>query len=285
MHPPLDAAGAGGQARCMTASLKIASWNINSVRLRIGLVGRFVDEHGPDVLCLQEIKCETGVFPVQAFRDMGLPHLVIAGQKGWHGVAIAARVPLEELPVPDFCRHGEARVAAARIGGDGGITIHNLYVPAGGDEPDRASNPKFDHKLDFVARMDAHYAAADTTRTVVTGDLNIAPGEHDVWSHKDLLNVVSHTPVETTALEALRQRGRFADLARVGRPATEKLYSWWSYRSADWTRNDRGRRLDHIWAGEALAPGFDPATFQIVRDARSWEKPSDHVPVVARLSL
>jgi exodeoxyribonuclease III len=269
----------------MPETLKIASWNINSVRLRIGLVGRFVDSHGPDILCLQEIKCETGLFPAQALADMGLPHLVVRGQKGWHGVAIASRVPLEDIEPPDFCRHGEARVAAARIGGAGGIEVHNLYVPAGGDVPDRAANPKFDHKLDFLARMDACYAGCDTARTIVTGDLNIAPGEHDVWSHKDLLDVVSHTPVETAALEGIRTRGRFADLARVAVAPPARLYSWWSYRSADWTKNDRGRRLDHIWAGEALAPGFDPASFEILRDARSWDKPSDHVPVMARITI
>jgi exodeoxyribonuclease-3 len=106
-----------------------------------------------------------------------------------------------------------------------------------------------------------------------------------VWSHKDLLDVVSHTPVETQALEGLRARGRFADLARVAVAPPAKLFSWWSYRSADWTKNDRGRRLDHIWAGEALAPGFDPTSFEILRDARSWEKPSDHVPVMARIAV
>lgn len=269
----------------MASTLTIASWNINSVRLRIDLVGRFVDAHGPDILCLQEIKCETAQFPSQALADMGLPHQVVRGQKGWHGVAIASRVPIEEIEPPDLCRHGEARACAARVGGGGGIDIHNLYVPAGGDVPDRAVNPKFDHKLDFLARMDALYAGTDTARLVVAGDLNVAPGEHDVWSHRELLDVVSHTPLETDALDALRRRGRLADLARVAVPADRKLYSWWSYRSADWTRNDRGRRLDHIWAGEGLVRGFDPAGFGIVREARGWDRPSDHVPVMARLQL
>lgn len=267
----------------MSTTVKIATWNINSVRLRIDLVGRFVDEHGPDVLCLQEIKCQTGEFPVQALAAMGLPHLAIQGQKGWHGVAIASRIPLEPLEAPDFCRHGEARAVAARIGGAGGPVMHNLYVPAGGDVADPQVNAKFDHKLDFLARMERHYGAADAANLIVTGDLNIAPHEHDVWSHKELLDVVSHTPVETQGLERVRAAGGFADLARVAVPLDQKLYSWWSYRSADWTRNDRGRRLDHIWAGAGLAGGFDPASFLIVRDARSWDRPSDHVPVLASL--
>jgi exodeoxyribonuclease III len=269
----------------MGTSLKIATWNINSVRLRIGIVGEFVDRHGPDVLALQEIKCETGQFPAEAFAAMGLPHVAVRGQKGMHGVAIASRLPLAELDDPPFCRHGEARAQAVRIEAGDGLVLHNLYVPAGGDEPDTQTNPKFAHKLDFLSRMEGHYGGADTARTVVTGDLNIAPQEHDVWSHKELLDVVSHTPVETETLERLRAAGRFADLARVATPADRKLFSWWSYRSADWTRNDRGRRLDHIWAGADLAEGFDAGSFEILREARSWAKPSDHVPVMLRLAV
>jgi exodeoxyribonuclease-3 len=265
------------------AALTISSWNINSVRLRIDLVARHVGEAKPDVLCLQEIKCRDGEFPTAAFVAMGLPHLHVRGQKGWHGVAIASRHPLEPIPEPLFCRHGEARVAAVRVAG---IEVHNLYVPAGGDEPDVAINPKFDHKLDFLTRMEEGYAArAGKGPLVVTGDLNVAPGEHDVWSHKALLKVVSHTPEETTRLDRIRDRGGFVDLARVGRSAEEKLYSWWSYRSPDWTKNERGRRLDHIWASAALAARLKPNSFAIHRAARAWERPSDHVPVQATFAL
>lgn len=263
--------------------LTIATWNINSVRLRAGLVARYVAEAAPDVLCLQEIKCRDGEFPTAAFADMGLPHLHIRGQKGWHGVAIASRYPLAPAEAPSFCRHSEARVAAVRVAG---VEIHCLYVPAGGDEPDTAINPKFDHKLDFLARMEDAYASrAAQGRLVVTGDINVAPGEHDVWSHKALLKVVSHTPVETEAVGRIMARGGFVDLARHGRPAEDKIYSWWSYRSPDWTRNERGRRLDHIWATADIAGRFDPASFAIHRDARSWERPSDHAPVSMTMSL
>ena len=263
--------------------LSVATWNINSVRLRAGLVRRFVEEHRPDVLCLQEIKCRNGEFPSAAFTEMGLPYLHIRGQKGWHGVAIASRLPLEEVDEPGFCRHEEARVAAVKVSG---VTIHNLYVPAGGDEPDTQINPKFDHKLSFLERMEAHYAARKSTDPlVVVGDLNVAPGEHDVWGHKQLLNVVSHTPVETDAMGRILARGDLVDLARVACPAPEKVFSWWSYRSPDWTRNDRGRRLDHIWANAGFAPRFIKDSFTIHKDARAWEKPSDHVPVVAAFEV
>jgi exodeoxyribonuclease III len=265
------------------SNLAIATWNINSVRLRAGLVARYVEVAAPDVVCLQEIKCRDGEFPSAAFVDMGLPHLHIRGQKGWHGVAIASRYPLEMVEEPVFCRHGEARVAAVKVAG---VEVHCLYVPAGGDEADTEANPKFAHKLDFLARMEEVYAArAAQGGLVVTGDINVAPGEHDVWSHKALLNVVSHTPVETDAVGRIMERGGLVDLARQAHGPEDKLYSWWSYRSPDWTRNERGRRLDHIWATTDLAPRFDPTTFAIHRDARAWEKPSDHAPVQMRMAV
>jgi exodeoxyribonuclease-3 len=270
------------------ATLSIASWNINSVRLRAPIVRRYLEMAQPDVLCLQEIKCRTGEFPSAAFADLGYVHAAIMGQKGWHGVAILSRLPLEEAAAPDLCPRGEARVVAARVAG---VEIHNLYVPAGGDEPDPAVNEKFAHKLAVMARMRAHYAAraqAGGGGLVLVGDLNIAPGEHDVWSHKALLDVVSHTPVETEALGAVCAQGGFLDLARIARPDPEKLFTWWSYRSPDWTVNNRGRRLDHIWATHDLGAAFEaagPERFSILTEARAWEKPSDHVPVLARFAL
>jgi exodeoxyribonuclease-3 len=180
---------------------------------------------------------------------------------------------------PDLCRHGEARVQAVRVKE---LEIHNLYVPAGGDTPDPTANPKFDHKLHFIARMRTLYAGLSGPRVLV-GDLNIAPGEHDVWSHKQLLEVVSHTPIETAGLEAARTAGGFIDLARALRPADEKLFTWWSYRSPDWRANNRGRRLDHIWASPDIAVRAD--RFTITPDTRDWEKPSDHVPVSVRIKL
>src|ERR1700750_2868698 len=97
--------------------LRICTWNVNSVRLRAEQVGRFVDEQAPDVLCLQESKCREGEFPRGAFEAMGLPHLKIAGQKGWHGVAIASRLPIEDAPPLDVCREGHARCVGATVAG------------------------------------------------------------------------------------------------------------------------------------------------------------------------
>ncbi|HBB56366.1 MAG TPA: exodeoxyribonuclease III [Hyphomonadaceae bacterium] len=257
----------------------LATWNVNSVRLRIDLVARFAAAARPDVLCLQEIKCLEAEFPRAAFADMGFAHLEIAGQRGYHGVAIASRLPLERLETPDLCPEGHARALAVRVGG---AVLHNLYVPAGGDLPDPDANPKFAHKLAMTARMRRHYAAPDREAAdIVVGDLNIAPGEHDVWSHTQLLDVVSHTPVETEALDAVLREGGFVDPVRAANPAPAKLFTWWSYRSPDWTRNNRGRRLDHLWTrGRARA---DLASVSIHVDCRAWERPSDHVPVMAEI--
>src|SRR5277367_3403349 len=114
--------------------LRLATWNVNSVRLRAEQVARFVQEQAPDVLCLQEIKCREGEFPTQAFVDAGLPHLRISGQKGWHGVAIASRLPIEDAPKLDVCKNGHARAVSAVVAG---VEFQNFYIPAGGDTPDR----------------------------------------------------------------------------------------------------------------------------------------------------
>ncbi|MDB5448334.1 MAG: exodeoxyribonuclease [Phenylobacterium sp.] len=266
--------------------LRLATWNINSVRLRHEQVARFVSEHAPDVLCLQEIKCREGEFPTQAFVDMGLPHLKIAGQKGWHGVAIASRLPLEDAPPLDVCREGHARCVGAVAAG---VEIHNFYVPAGGDTPDRALNPKFDHKLDFFEKLTAELSRRDPKAPLaIVGDLNVAPGEHDVWNHRYMSKIVSHTPVEVEAFGTLKASLDFIDLPRETTPEPEKMASWWSYRAQDFRKSNRGLRLDHI----LVTPALRDAAFRLgcaasrVHDTvREWERPSDHAPVSADLVL
>lgn len=266
--------------------LRICTWNVNSVRLRAEQAARFVAEQAPDVLCMQEIKCQAEEFPVQAFVDMGLPHLRIAGQKGWHGVAIASRLPIEDAPVLDLCREQHARVVGGIIAG---VEIQNLYIPAGGDVPDRAENAKFDHKLEFYERLSAEMARRDpASPLIVAGDLNVAPGEFDVWNHRHMSKVVSHTPVEVEAFGRLMQSLDFIDIVRAAYPEPRKLASWWSYRAQDFRVSDRGLRLDHL----LLSPGLRDAAWRqgapsarIHDDVREWEKPSDHAPVSVDLAL
>ena len=267
-------------------ALTIATWNINSVRLRLKLVAAFLAEHRPDILCLQETKCPDDQFPLAEFRKLGYEHVLINGQKGYHGVATLSRHPLTLVEKRDFCGVGDSRHLAARFeaAGVGRVLLHNFYVPAGGDIADPEANPKFRHKLDFVGEMRAvPAAAAGADAAILVGDLNIAPLENDVWSHRQLLDVVSHTPIETESLEAMRRDGGWVDLMRQAVPASEKLYTWWSYRAADWAASDRGRRLDHVWSSPGLAPRL--SAIEVLREARGWERPSDHVPVIARFDL
>jgi len=162
------------------------------------------------------------------------------------------------------------------------MIVENVYVPAGGDEPDREKNAKFGQKLDFLDRM-TRWADAVDRPTLIVGDFNIAPLESDVWNHKQLLKVVSHTPIEVESLQRFMDAHGWSDIGREHVKAPERYYSWWSYRSKDWKVNDRGRRLDHMWASPELAR---QATGHSIHEyARDWEKPSDHVPLVTEFTL
>ncbi|MGR3485305.1 MAG: exodeoxyribonuclease III [Paracoccaceae bacterium] len=258
----------------------VATWNINSVRLRAGLVADLLREAAPDVLCLQECKSPVDKIPLEAFAALGWRHCVARGQKGYNGVAILSRLPLEDAGSDDHAGLGHARHVAARL--DSGVTIHNFYVPAGGDVADREVNEKFGQKMDYLASMRDGWRRAAPERAIAVGDLNIAPREDDVWSHKQLLKVVSHTPGEVAALEEAREAGGLVDVTRADIP-DGPLFSWWSYRARDWDAADKGRRLDHVWATRDIAGAAHSS--RVLRHVRGWEKPSDHAPVLATFDL
>jgi exodeoxyribonuclease-3 len=265
--------------------LRVVTWNINSFRLRLPLLERLASALDPDVICLQETKVPDDLFPADAPTRLGYPYAAFRGMKGYNGVAILSRRPIEVLnAAPDWCAKGDCRHLAAQLEAQGGLVeLHNFYVPAGGDVPDRNLNPKFAHKLDFVAEARAWFAArAGLARLVLVGDLNIAPLEHDVWSHRQLLGVVSHTPPETDGLLAWQATG-FVDAIRHFVPADQKLYTWWSYRNRDWRASDRGRRLDHMWVTPDLIGALRRQI--VLKDARDWPQASDHVPVGVELLL
>jgi len=267
----------------MTQTLRIATWNINSLRLRINLIGKIVDALNPDVICLQETKVPDELFPADAVAAFGYTHMLYKGMKGYNGVAILSRLPLVAHDLaPDWCGKGDCRHIAALVQTPGKpIELNNFYIPAGGDVADRTVNDKFGHKLDFVSETTQWFAArTKLARTILVGDLNIAPLEHDVWSHKQLLDVVSHTPVETAALNTLQQTC-FVDAIRHFVPHDEKLYTWWSYRNKDWRASNRGRRLDHIWT----TPDLGLKGYEILKDARDWVQTSDHVPVCLEVAV
>ncbi len=258
----------------------IATWNINSVRLREALVCRLLQEEAPDVLCLQEIKTPVEKFPLDQFRALGYSHMIARGQKGYNGVAILSKLPIRDAGGEDFAQLGHARHVAGQL--ENGVTIHNFYVPAGGDIPDREQNVKFGQKLDFLTHMRDWAHGERPQKAILVGDLNIAPREDDVWNHKALLKIVSHTPIEVEHLAATQEAGNWVDVTRKDLPEG-RLYSWWSYRAADWDAADKGRRLDHIWATPDIVNAAHGS--RILRPVRGWEQPSDHVPVFAQFDL
>lgn len=263
--------------------LKLITWNINSVRLRIEQATRVLIETGADVLCLQELKAATDKFPADAFAKIGYAHHVVRGQPGYNGVAFIAKRPLETLDALPFCGLDDARHAAVALEGDSGrrLTLHGVYTPAGGDQPDVETNEKFRHKLAFLDEMASRFGAPSDA--VLMGDLNVAPLENDVWSHRQMIGVVSHTPIEVEKFERARAAGGWVDAVRRYHPEDQKLFSWWSYRAKDWRASNRGRRLDHVWASSNIARAVVSA--KVLDAVRDWEKPSDHAPVVIELEL
>jgi exodeoxyribonuclease III len=269
--------------------LTLTTWNINSVRLRIDLVAKFIKSARPDILCLQETKCPDDAFPLKRFKQLGYEHIALNGQKGYHGVTVISRLPFERFSIQNFCGKTDCRHVSAVFGDRAGlrdpVTVHNFYVPAGGDVPDPKANPKFAHKLGFLDEMRASTAIRPekSERAILVGDLNVAPLEHDVWSHKQMVRVVSHTPIECEKLNLARHAGGWIDSMRELTPEPAKLYTWWSYRSPDWRTADKGRRLDHVWTSSALADRV--STIVIAKPYRGAERPSDHVPVTATMDV
>ncbi len=258
----------------------LATWNINSVRLRQDIVAQLMTEEAPDVLCLQECKSPVDKIPHEVFAELGYTHMVARGQKGYNGVAILSKLPIEDMGDKDFADLGHARHVAGRL--ENGVTIHNFYVPAGGDKPDREINVKFGQKLDYLTEMRDWFKAETPEKAILVGDLNIAPREDDVWDHKKMLKIVSHTPVEVEHFNAVMEAGGWSDVTRADIPEG-LLYSWWSYRAKDWDAADKGRRLDHVWATPDIKNAAHSS--RILRHVRGWEKPSDHAPVFATFDL
>ena len=263
--------------------MKIATWNINSIRIRLPLIEKFAREAEPDIICLQEIKTVEETFPFEKLAEMGYPHAYVHGQKGYHGVAIISKIELTLKDRLHILPDGGARHISVEL--PSGAELHNYYIPAGGDVADREENPYYGFKLDYIDGIREWFAKERSKKTpmIMVGDFNVAPREHDVWSHKQLLKVVSHTPPEIERTDKLLADMDWLDVARHYTPDEEKLYSWWSYRNKDHTKHNRGRRLDHFWVTQPLVKSLKSC--DTLTHARSWEKPSDHVPIVVELDI
>ena len=258
---------------------KIFSWNANSIRIRLNALERIVKEQNPDIICLQEVKAKQEDFPFAHIKTLGFEHIALYGMPAYNGVAILAKQPLADIKHYDWAGKADARHISAIT--DKGIEIHNIYIPAGGDIPDVAQNPAFARKLQFIDELNLFFSQNreqnKNKHLLVCGDFNVAPLENDVWNHKQMLKIISHTPEETKRLQNWYQSSELVDAIRYFYPESEKVFSWWSYRNPNWEKNNKGRRLDHIWVSKNLKQKLKTAF--ILKEFRAQEKTSDHVPI------
>ena len=255
--------------------MRIATWNVNSLNVRLPHVLAWLDEHRPDVLMLQETKLTDDRFPVEELLSAGY-HAVFAGQKTYNGVAILSREPpqdvLREFPtVTDEQR----RTIAATVAG---MRVVNLYVVNGQE----VGSEKYDYKLRWLREVTEHLRAEirENEHTVVAGDFNIAPEDRDVHDPEEWKDAILCSAPERDALGAITALG-FADTFRL-LEQPERSFSWWDYRAAAFRRN-RGLRIDLILASTGLAGRC--TSCRIDRNARAKTRPSDHAPVLAEFDL
>lgn len=261
------------------ALCRLISWNVNSIRIRLELLRNLCGEHKPDIVCLQEVKAKAEDFPFDELREMGWPYIALYGMPGYNGVAVLSKHPFKNQETVDWVGKSDARHIRVTLLDD--IEINNLYIPAGGDLPDPLLNLSFAHKLcfmdDIAEWFEQRKGELCQRKMILCGDFNVAPSENDVWNHKQLLKIISHTPVEVGRLSRLFNSLDFVDAIREYYPEPQKIFSWWSYRNPNWQTNNKGRRLDHIWVTEPLRERLAGA--EILCSLRQCERPSDHVPV------
>nr|WP_184045905.1 exodeoxyribonuclease III [Roseospira visakhapatnamensis] len=264
--------------------MRLITWNVNSLRRRLDQVLRLLEEQTPDLLCLQETKVIDALFPAAALADAGYPHQAVHGMPGYNGVAVVSRWPLEGIRTQAVRGRADARLVLAWVPAFE-VDVHCLYVPAGGDVPDPDTNPRFADKLAFLDDLAEWYAGwfGRIDRIILCGDLNVAPLERDVWDHRRLSRVVTHTPVEIAHLARLRSSLLWADAVRDLADPDTPVFTWWSYRTADWRHANKGRRLDHVWVTPPLSPAI--AGFEVLSETRDWRPPSDHAPLRVTLDL
>jgi exodeoxyribonuclease-3 len=255
--------------------MKIATWNVNSIKARKERLLAWLSEHAPDVVCLQEIKLEQKAFPEAELREAGY-HAAVFGQKSYNGVAILSRTPPDEIStgIGDDADDPQARVIAARFGE---LRVISVYVPNGAELTD----PKFQYKLAWLERFAAYLARTcnKDQPIVLCGDMNIAPDDRDVPNPLEWAETVYCVPAVRTAWQRVIDHG-FVDCFRKHREEAG-LYTWWDYRQLAFPRN-QGLRIDHVLATPPFAARCTSAT--IDRQQRKGKLPSDHAPVIAEFS-
>jgi exodeoxyribonuclease-3 len=251
--------------------MKIATWNVNSLKVRLPQVLEWLAEHEPHTLVLQEIKQVTEAFPADELEEAGY-HAIASGQKTYNGVAVIARKPPED-PVTDFPGFDDPqrRILATTVDG---VRVVNLYVPNGSE----VGSEKYAYKLSWLEalrgfledELKAH------EKLVVLGDFNIAPADEDVYDAEKWGDAILCSPGERAALAKILDLGLTDVFRRFDQP--EKTFSWWDYRAAGFRRN-AGLRIDLILTSDAMTERC--AASYVDKEPRAWERPSDHAPVVA----
>ncbi len=261
---------------------KLLSWNINSIRIREKHLKKIIEIENPDIICLQETKVINNLFPAKSLKELGFKFCYNNGVPSYNGVSILSKKKSTQTNIINWCNNSDGRHIQATFLG---INIHNFYIPAGGEDPNPKINQKFQHKLNFINEMIdwSQKSKNENKKTIICGDFNVAPDKDDVWSHKQLQNTVSHTLIEREILNKLKHSGPWIDVIKDKIKPDENIYTWWSYRSPDYKKNNKGRRLDHIWVSADLKK-FVVET-KILSNTRSWNRPSDHVPVLIVLKI
>jgi exodeoxyribonuclease-3 len=257
--------------------MRIATWNVNSITVRLDRVLAWLESSGTDVLCLQELKCDAAAFPTGRLRDLGFEAAVHADGR-WNGVAVLSRVGLEEVETglragPEFDGRAEPRAVAATCGG---VRVWSVYVPNGRE----VGHPHFAYKLRWLAALKDTVAqdAAGEGPFAVLGDFNVAPADEDVWDLAPFEDSTHVTDVERAALEALRGTG-LTDV--VPRPLKyDKPFTYWDYRQLCFPKN-RGMRIDLVYGNGPFATAVKDA--YVDREERKGKGASDHAPVVVDL--
>jgi exodeoxyribonuclease-3 len=259
--------------------VRIATWNVNSVNARLETIMRWFEAERPDVACLQEIKCVDEKFPAEAFEALGY-NVAVHGQKAYNGVALLSKTPLEDvrkgLPGDDGDDH--ARYLEAVVSGPRPVRVAAIYLPNGNP----IGTEKFAYKLKWLERLNAHASALLSLEEplVVAGDFNVIPEADDADNPAAWMGDALFQPESRAAFRALKWLGLTdAYMAADGAPAG---YTFWDYQAGAWPRN-HGIRIDHLLLSPQAADRL--AGIAIHRDVRGWDRPSDHVPVVAQLSL
>ena len=257
-------------------AIKIATWNVNSIRVRLPLILSWLAEQQPDIVCLQETKVEDFQFPEQELRAVGY-HSVYHGQKSYNGVAVLSKLPIKKVQYGFFSGFDaeNKRLISVEIED---INILNVYVPQG----QTTDSPKFQYKLEFLENLQKEVFSTFSTNdnVVLLGDINIAPDDRDVVSPEEMKDRVSFHPQEHAFLDQLKNWG-LADVYRNFH-TEDKLYSWWDFRTRGFEKNE-GMRIDHIWMSKALANRCDSC--MIDTNNRSQSKPSDHAPVICNVKV